>query len=226
MARDGHPRAIATVVLSMSEQPVLSKIRRTSRRSTLKFCRFQPCSEIHLSVRIKLIERIDEVLPRIRTLPNFGAIASKILAMAQSGNSETLDSGRLLREWRWLCPPLLTVIDRNAFGDLFLTDEAGRVHMIDVGSSKLAVIAESIAEFRTAALSGDKQIEWFEEDAVDAAKARGFIPGAGQCIGFSTPVVFVEGGGLDSAYIADLYEYVGFPGDIRRQIADVPDRGR
>ena len=56
-----------------------------------------------------------------------------------------------------------------------------------------------------------------------AAKERGLIPGDGQCIGFSTPVVFAEAGGLDSAYIADLYEHVSFLGDIHHQISTLPD---
>jgi hypothetical protein len=54
--------------------------------------------------------------------------------MAQSRNIEILDTERLLAEWRWLCPQSLTVIERNAFGDLFLRDEAGRVYMLNVGS--------------------------------------------------------------------------------------------
>jgi len=143
--------------------------------------------------------------------------------MAQSSNSEALDSERLLREWRWLCPQSLTVIDRNAFGDLFLRDEAGRVHILDVGSGDFTLIAESVLEFRTLAVTPGKHEEWFQEEAVNSAKERGLIPGPGQCIGFTTPVVFAEGGGLDSAYIADLYEHVSFLGDIHQQISTLPD---
>lgn len=143
--------------------------------------------------------------------------------MTQSGSRVTLDSDRLLLEWRWLCSQLFTVIDSNAFGDLFLTDEAGRVHMLDVGSGDLALIAGSIPEFRTLTMTREKQKDWFEEDAVNAARERGLVPGSEQCIGFSIPVVFAEGGGLDSAYIADLYEHVSYLGDIHRQIATLPD---
>lgn len=143
--------------------------------------------------------------------------------MTQSGSSEMLDSERLLREWRWLCPQSLTVIDRNAFGDLFLRDEAGAVYMLNVGSGDFRLIAESILKFKDLAKTPEKHGEWFAEQAVKAAEERGLVPGAEQCIGFSTPVVFAEGGGLDSAYVADLYEHVGFLGDIHRQIATLPD---
>lgn len=139
--------------------------------------------------------------------------------MPQTDHSEILDSERLLQEWRWLCSQPLTVTDRNAFGDLFLTDEAGRVHIPDLGSGDFTLIAESVPEFRTLAVTPEKQEEWFQDEAVKAAKERGLIPGPGQCIGFSRPVVFAEGGGLNSAYIADLYEHVSFLGDIHQQIS-------
>jgi hypothetical protein len=144
-------------------------------------------------------------------------------AMTQSGDEGKLDSDRLLSEWRWLCPETLTVFDRNVFGDLFLTDELGRVHLLNVGSGELAVIAESVSEFRERAKTPAMQEAWFTESAARSAEVRGLVPGAGQCIGFSTPTVFKESGGLESAFVADLYEHVGFLGDIHRQISTLPD---
>lgn len=143
--------------------------------------------------------------------------------MGKNGDTEILDSERLLREWRWLCPQALSVIDRNAFGDLFLKDELGRVHLLNIGSGQFILIAESVSEFAERARTPEKQEEWFEESAARMARERDLVPGHEQCIGFSTPVVFAEGGGLDSAYVADLYEHVGFLGDLHRQIAAVPD---
>ena len=138
-------------------------------------------------------------------------------------DTERLDSERLLSEWRWLCPRSLTVIDRNALGDLFLTDEGGRVHLLNVGSGEFDLIAESVSEFTERASTPKMQEKWFAESAVKAARERGLVPGREECIGFSTPVVFAQGGGLDSAYIADLYEHVAFLGDIHQQIAGLPD---
>src|SRR5579864_7151824 len=45
-----------------------------------------------------------------------------------------LDVDRLLANWRWLCPAKMHLLARNAFGDLFLGDEGGRVHWLDVGA--------------------------------------------------------------------------------------------
>jgi hypothetical protein len=143
--------------------------------------------------------------------------------MARNGDVETLDSGRLLNEWRWLCPQPLSVIGRNAFGDLFLKDEAGKVHLLNVGAGEFGLIAASVSEFTELARTSEKKEVWFAETAVNEATSRGLVPGPQQCIGFSTPVVFAENNSLDAAYIADLYEHVGFLGDIHRQIAMQPD---
>lgn len=143
--------------------------------------------------------------------------------MMQISDAETLDSERLLSEWRWLCSQPLMVIGRNAFGDLFLRDEAGKVHLLNVGSGQFSLIAASVSEFSELARTPEKQEEWFAEAAANKAEQRGLVPGPQQCIGFSTPVVFAESDGLDSAYVADLYEHVGFLGDIHRQIATLPD---
>jgi len=52
---------------------------------------------------------------------------------------------------------------------------------------------------------------------------RGLNPGMSQCIGFSVPAVFAEGGRPETAYVADLYDYVSFLGDLHRQILDLRD---
>jgi hypothetical protein len=143
--------------------------------------------------------------------------------MSETAYSETLDSERLLCYWRWLCPQSLTVINRNAFGDLFVRDEAGRVHMLDVGSGDFSLIAESVPEFAVLAKTPEKREEWFAERETKAAAERGLVPGPGQCIGFYPPAVSVECEGLNSAYVTDLYDNVGWLGDMHMQIAMLPD---
>jgi hypothetical protein len=103
--------------------------------------------------------------------------------MMQSDDAETLESERLLSEWRWLCPQPLTVVGRNAFGDLLLRDEAGRVHFLNVGSGQFSLIAASVSEFTDLARTPEKQEEWFAKAAVNEATKRGLVPGPQQCIG-------------------------------------------
>jgi len=121
-----------------------------------------------------------------------------------------LDVERLLSGWRWLCPKPMALVARNAFGDLFLRDEIGEVYRLDVAIGKLIKIADSEAQFRE--LAAVKRQDWFAETDELAAAARGLIPNATQCIGFSVPLVFREGGSPDTT--ASSYA-LGFCGDRR-----------
>ena len=132
-----------------------------------------------------------------------------------------LDVERLLAEWRWLCPNRMSLVARDAFGDLFLRDESGQIHRLDVAVGQFLKIADSEAQFRELAI--DKRDEWFAEGEKATAAAKGLKPNHTQCIGFSVPLVFREGGGPDTAYIADLYEHVSFLGELNKQIAELPD---
>lgn len=136
---------------------------------------------------------------------------------------EHLDVERLLADWRWLCPQKLVLVARNAFGDLFLRDDVGRVFRLDIAIGRFSRIADSEKEF--AELAGDckNREEWFAESDESDFAARGLRPGPEECIGFSIPVVLADSGSPNPAYIADLYEHVGFLGDVNRQIADLPD---
>src|ERR1700693_2205 len=118
---------------------------------------------------------------------------------------------------RWLCLPEMLL------ENLFLRDESGHVHQLDVAIGKLTKVADSEAQFRELALSVERQEEWFAVADEKAAIARGLEPNKTQCIGFSVPLVFAESGTSDTAYVADLYEHVSFLGDLNRQIADLPE---
>lgn len=130
---------------------------------------------------------------------------------------------RLLKEWRWLCPQTVVLVARNVFGDLYLRDEFGKILKLDVAIGQIKEVAESETEFRKLASTRDKLEEWFAESDELAASRKGIKPAANQCIGFKTPLVFAEGGTPNSAYVADLYEYVSFLGEVHRQISQLPD---
>jgi hypothetical protein len=134
-----------------------------------------------------------------------------------------LDVDRLLANWRWLCPQKMRLITRNAFGDLFLCDDGGRVHWLDVGVGKLEKLTDSEEQFR-ACLQGEEFRErWLVEVAEENAANRGLVPNADQCIAFAVPIVFMEGGKDNKPYIIDLYEGVSFLGDLHHQLLGVSD---
>jgi hypothetical protein len=143
--------------------------------------------------------------------------------MAHQLSVADLDVERLLADWRWLCPQEVTLIDRNAFGDLFLRDDEGKVFWLDVAIGSLLLIADGEAQFLNLCDDPDKSEKRFAKSDELAAAERGLIPGSCQCIGFSVPLVFAESGSPDTAYVTDIYDYVGFLGDLHRQIATLPD---
>ena len=134
-----------------------------------------------------------------------------------------LDVERLLHSWRWLCKERMALLARNAFGDLFLRDESGRVQLLDVTVGKLKEIAASEGRFREFAGTPQQQEEWFAEADMLKARDRGLDPNSNQCIGFSTPLVFAQSGSNNRPYLVDLYEHVAFLGNLHQQISDLPD---
>lgn len=135
-----------------------------------------------------------------------------------------LSAERLLADWRWLCDLPVRLIARNAFGDLFLCDEAGGVLKLDVSIGKLSKIATSIEEFFALATTEIMQNEWFGANDEKAFAGKGLVPGEEQCIAFKVPTMFHESAGVpDNVYLGDIYEYVSFLGAIHKQIASLPD---
>jgi|SRR5580700_5730691 hypothetical protein len=134
-----------------------------------------------------------------------------------------LDVDRLLANWRWLFPAKMQLVARNAFGDLFLCDEAGHVHWLDVGVGKLEKLTDSEEQFRACLQAEEFRERWLVEADEREAALRGLVPDANQCIAFAIPLVFKEGGKGNTPYIIDLYEGVSFLGDLHHQLLGVAD---
>lgn len=136
----------------------------------------------------------------------------------------TLQIDKLLADWRWLCPEQVSLVARNAFGDLFLKNIEGKIFWLQVTTGQLAEIAASEAEFHDLLEREECRKAWFCEADAQAFDNHGFRPNATQCIGFKIPLIFSESKDVpDNAYVADLYEQVSFLGDLHRQVANSPD---
>jgi hypothetical protein len=136
-----------------------------------------------------------------------------------------LDAERLLKEWRWLLPETVTLVAKSAYGDLFLRNANGEILKLDVAIARIQKVAESEIEFRELANTQENQEQWFAKSDELAAAERGLVPNSIQCIGFSIPLVLrsPETNVPNKPYVADLYEYVSFLGDLNHQISDMPD---
>ena len=143
--------------------------------------------------------------------------------MQQWFSVDHLDVERLLSEWRWLCPHKMTLVARTAFGHLFLRNEAGAIFWLNSDVGKLTEVAGSESQFLEMADTNDKRREWFAEPDIQASARRGLNPNSLQCIGFSVPLMFAESGSPDTAYVADIYDYISFLGDLNRQVSSLPD---
>jgi hypothetical protein len=143
--------------------------------------------------------------------------------MTKSFQVDHLDVDRLLTDWRWLCPQPVTLVARSAFGDLFLQTNEGKVLWLDVTFGKLTEVAESVVQFRELLESADKREEWFAEADEKTAADNGLKPNPNQCIGYATPLIFAESGYAHNAYVADLYDHIGFLGDLHKQVSTLPD---
>jgi len=139
---------------------------------------------------------------------------------------QDLEIERLLADWRWLYSGEAELLARNVFGELFLRDQTGVVVWLNTTTGKLSEVAESKERFSKMAETRERRREWFVEDEEQAYAGHGLVPNSFQCIGFEVPAVFAEGGTPATAYLADVYEYVSFLGDLHRQIASLPDGSR
>jgi len=133
-----------------------------------------------------------------------------------------LDVEKLLSNWRWLCTDDVTLIARNAFADLFLLTKEGHVLRLDISAGQLMRVAESEGQFRQMAETKEKREEWFAESDEQVAASKGLIPATDQCIAFAIPLAFVESATNNKPFVVDIYEQVGFSGDMHKQLSHLP----
>src|SRR5215469_1622579 len=74
---------------------------------------------------------------------------------------EHLSVEKLLIDWRWLCPQTVSLVARNAFGDLFLRDQQGKILWLDVAIGAISEVADSLEKFKSAAESEEMKQKWF-----------------------------------------------------------------
>jgi len=135
----------------------------------------------------------------------------------------SFDWPKLLGNWSWLLPEMLTVWIMNRFGDLFVVLDDGTVHMLDIGRGSLKKMAEDRDDFARKVDQDDNANEWLMIPLVDRLVASDVKLQPGQCYGFRQPPILGGGYSVDNVAVLRVDDYYGGYGSIHRQISVLPD---
>lgn len=133
-----------------------------------------------------------------------------------------LASSELLEDWTWLCKEPYTQIAMTNFGDMFLCDESGGVHFLDLVSGELSKVADSVIEFQRLAADQEKKRQWFLTEFLTEIERAGLTLSAGQCFSFKKPPALGGRIELANVEIASIAVHISLMGQIHRQLKDLP----
>jgi len=128
----------------------------------------------------------------------------------------------LLCDWRWLVSPDFTPVLMTAFGDLFLRDQAGRIHFLDLMSGGFKQVAQSREEFDRLCEDREQRRTWFMGFLLmEVRKLRGELV-AGECYSCEIPPSL--GGKLDAENFerTDLQVHYSILGQLHEQTKHLP----
>ncbi len=110
----------------------------------------------------------------------------------------------------------------TAFGDLFLRDESGRIHFLDLMSGNFKQVAESQQQFDRLCEDREQRRTWFVGFLLtEVRKLRGELA-AGQCYGCKIPLSL--GGRLEADNFdrTELQVHYSIFGQLHRQTKHLP----
>ncbi len=127
-----------------------------------------------------------------------------------------------LSPWSSILPSPVRILRTNLFGDSFLIDAAGAVHMLDRGGCSTERILASEQEFWTA-IQDDDGNGWQLRPLVDECRRAGKLLTEGQCYAFITPPVLGGEYAVENVRVGPWREWFSFTADLFRQVERVPD---
>jgi hypothetical protein len=128
----------------------------------------------------------------------------------------------LLADWRWLVQPSFTPVLMTAFGDLFLRDEVGHIHFLDLMTGEFEQVANSPDEFDRLCEDREQRRSWFVGFLlIELRRLRGGLA-PGQC--YSCKIPLSLGGQLkaDNFECMDLGVHFSVLGQLHRQTKHLP----
>ena len=145
------------------------------------------------------------------------AVPSHLTAKSEGITAETL-----LSDWQWLVHRRFTPVVITALGDLFLRDETGRVHFLDLMRGEFKPVAASQDEFDRLCEDREQRRSWFVGQLVmELRKLHGELA-AGQCFGCKIPLSL--GGQLEAPNFerTDVQVHYSVLGQLHRQTRHLP----
>jgi len=133
-----------------------------------------------------------------------------------------LDFASLLSDWQWLLKGSYTPVLMTAFGDVFLRDEAGHIHLLDLMSGEFKQVAVSQEEFDRLCDDREQRRIWFIGFlAMELRKLHGDLP-ARKC--WSCEVPLSLGGSLEASNFqpCDIQVHYSMLGQLHQQTKHLP----
>ena len=124
--------------------------------------------------------------------------------------------------WSWRVPETFRPILLSLFGDWFLLDTDGRVHILNVISCELYEIAANETEFFVELETEERRREWLRSHLVEAAEQAGIERSPSQCFAFRTPPIIGGKFALSNVMPWDFVKFQIGTSKVLQQVADLP----
>ncbi|MEP5938190.1 MAG: T6SS immunity protein Tdi1 domain-containing protein [Erythrobacter sp.] len=126
-----------------------------------------------------------------------------------------------LKPWASLLPTSAKPLRTNLFGDTFLLDGAGAVHMLERAGCSCQQVAPSEETFWHE-LSEDPE-GWLLGSLVEECRGADKTLATGQCYAFSTPPILGGDYSAENIWVAPWRDWFAFTEQIFQKIKDLPD---
>lgn len=120
-----------------------------------------------------------------------------------------------------ILPAASRILRTNLFGDAFLVDDVGAVHMLERSACTISKIASSEEQFwRDVHNDGEG---WQLRPLVHECRRAGNVLEEGQCYAFTTPPILGGDYAEPNVWVAPWRDWFAFTAHLFQQTKDLPD---
>lgn len=135
---------------------------------------------------------------------------------------DDISAESLLSDWRHLVPQTYAPVLMTALGDLFLRDEGGAIHFLDLMCGELKQVATSQDQFDSLCDNREQRRSWFAGHLVmELRKLHGDVP-AGQCFSCKVPLFLNGQLEVENFQVCDIPVHYSVLGQLHAQTRHLP----